>query len=146
MTEQFKREEIQKFGEFEGRFVKSRQGLFECPDIDCKIQTNLAIICPACKQSGRFKVFHEWESAKNHYENFYKDDPDHIIVNPFKELEAEVSLRRLKEWARQNLPLKSFCRNMIEKSPEKVRWVELPAFAVAVMTCFDFDVENGNIN
>jgi hypothetical protein len=61
MTEQFKREEIQKFGEFEGRFVKSRQGLFECPDSEMETNTdkpgnNLSGLRAKCISLLRFKM------------------------------------------------------------------------------------------
>ena len=74
-------------GRFLGRFVRSDPAVaFTCPDIDCKTKTNLAIRCPACAKIGSEIIFHEYKEAKNHFENFYKDEELHKIYDPFKEI------------------------------------------------------------
>ena len=74
---------------FKKHFVRSSYEDFECPDVDCKIKSKLAIICPVCKAAGRTEFFHEFAEAKNHFQNFYKDEELHRQWNPFKEMSKD---------------------------------------------------------
>jgi hypothetical protein len=74
---------------FKGRFVIINIEEFSCPDVDCRAKTNLIIRCPACEKIGKEIIFHDYDEARNHFENFYKDEEIHKFYDPFKEITLE---------------------------------------------------------